>query len=102
MSDELVEVIHDCTDWCGIYVRSVVLAKVGMRAAQHVHQFDHLTYCGSGAVEFYEEGVKVGDVHAGQAARVHAYKKHYFIALEDNTRLACIHDVVSAVEQRKM
>ncbi len=101
MSDELVEVIHDCTEWCGIYIRSILLAKTGQRVEQHAHEFDHLTYCGSGAAEFYENGTKVGVVKAGDAARVQAGRQHYFIALEDNTRLACIHDAASALKARE-
>lgn len=102
MSDEIVEVIHDCTDWCGIYVRSIVLTKTGDKAGQHVHQFDHLTYCGSGAAQYWEGGIHIGDVKAGGAVRVSAGKNHEFVALEDNTRLACLHNMESAMEQRKL
>lgn len=100
MSAEIVEVIHDCTEWCGIYIRSVVLAKTGDKGEQHAHDFDHLTYCGAGAAEFYQNGELVGIVKAGDAARVMANQQHYFVALEDNTRLACIHDVSSAEAAR--
>ena len=98
---EKVQTIHDCTDWCGIYVRSILLEKAGDRGEQHTHAFDHLTYCGSGSAEFYEEGALIGTVAAGGGVRVRAGLKHWFVALEDNTRLACIHDAASAIEQRK-
>ena len=98
----IVETIHDCTDWCGIYIRSIVLAKSGNEESQHVHQFDHLTYCGSGAAEYWEDGKHIGNVRAGGAVRVSAGRQHRFVALEDNTRLACLHNMQSAVEQRKL
>lgn len=97
----IVETIHDCTDWSGVYIRSIVLEKKGDVEEQHVHQFDHLTYCGSGSAQYFEDGVHIGDVQAGGAVRVPRDKPHSFTALEDNTRLACIHDAVSAIEQRK-
>ena len=102
MADEIVEVIHDCTEWCGIYIRSIILEKAGDCESQHVHQFDHLTYCGSGSAQYWEDGRHVGDVKAGGAVRVRAGKEHSFTALEDNTRLACIHDAASAAEQRML
>lgn len=99
---EIVETIHD--GLCGgkFYLRSVLLKKAGTVGEQHVHQYDHPTYCGSGSAEFWENGKMVGVVMAGGAAEVKAGQKHYFVALEDNTRLVCIHDATSAEEQRRL
>lgn len=101
VSDELVETIHDCTEWGGPYIRSALLLQAGQRGEQHAHSYDHATYCGSGRAEYWEDGVMVGVVEAGGAVRVRAGKPHAFVALADNTRLACIHDAKSAEEQRK-
>lgn len=99
---ERVEVIHDLTDWCGIYIRSLMLDKAGDRAEQHVHSYDHPTLCASGRAEFWEDGKRVGEVKAGEVAKVRAGLAHYFVALEDATRLACIHDARSAMEQKEI
>ena len=96
MNGAIVETIHDMTDWCGIYMRSVLLPLKGCTIEQHVHQYDHPTYCGNGSAEYWEDGALVGTVSAGGAVKVRAGKKHHFVALEDNTRLACVHDVTSA------
>ncbi len=100
MSAEVVEQIHDLTDWCGIYIRAVLLEKAGDRMEQHVHSYAHPTYCGSGSAEYWEDGVRIGIVKAGEAAKVPAGKSHAFVALEDGTRLACMHNADSAEEQR--
>lgn len=93
VTDEVVEFIEEV---CGIYFRSVLLAKAGMRIGQHVHDHDHATYCGSGRARMVVDGVTQGEVCAGRAVPVLAGKRHEFIALEDNTRLTCVHDVASA------
>lgn len=100
MSAEIVETIHDCTEWSGVYVRAILLPRAGDKGEQHEHAHDHLTYCGSGSATYWEDGKEVGVVQAGGGVRVRAGLKHAFVALEDNTRLACIHGVESAAEQR--
>ena len=95
----IVETIHD--DVCGIYLRSVLLPKSGDRIEQHTHDHDHANYCGSGSAQVFIDGEYRGDVKAGGAVEIKAGKKHSFIALEDGTRLVCVHDIASAEEQRK-
>ncbi len=102
MSNEIVETIHDLTDWCGIYMRSVLLPAKGDKVEQHAHTCAHPTYCGSGSAEYWEDGVLIGQVQAGGAVKVPAGKPHHFVALEDGTRLVCVHDVTSAAEQRTL
>jgi hypothetical protein len=97
MSDEIVETIH--ASLCGrFYVRSIFLPKSGNKVAQHVHDDDHPTLCGNGAAEYWEDGKFVGIVRAAGAVEVKGGKSHSFVALEDNTRLSCIHDVSIAQE----
>ena len=100
LSDEIVETIHD--NVCGLYFRSVLLAKKGDRIAQHGHDHDHANYCGNGAAGVYVDGKMLGIVLAGGAVEIRAGKSHEFVALEDNTRLTCVHDVASAEGQRKL
>lgn len=93
---ELEPVTEFIDEVCGIYFRSIILAKKGMRVNQHIHDHDHANYCGSGSAEFYENGVFIRNVYAGQAIAIPAHRYHEFVALEDNTRLTCVHDVASA------
>ena len=79
----------------GIYFRSIILQK-GQVVDQHTHDYDHATYIGSGSVEMYADNKPVGTVPAGRAVLVKAGVYHVFSALENNTRLTCVHDVKSA------
>ena len=90
---EIVEYIEEVA---GLYFRSILLPDVGLRVPQHVHPYDHATYCGNGSARIYVEGKETGVIVAGQATEVKANLKHEFEALEPNTRLTCIHDTRSA------
>jgi len=90
---EIVEFVEEV---CGIYFRSILLPRAGIRVPQHKHDHDHATYIGAGAARMYVDGEAAGDFYAGQAAPVRAGHEHSFEALEPDTRLACIHDVASA------
>ena len=81
---------------CGLYFRSVLLLKAGVKIPQHIHTHSHANYCGAGSAEYWEDGTLLRTVKAGDAIEVKAGKYHEFIALEDNTRLTCVHDVASA------
>lgn len=80
---------------CGIYFRSILLHK-GEKAQQHVHDHDHATYIGSGSVLMFENGKDKGVFLAGTAIPVLAGVRHEFEALENGTRLACVHTAASA------
>jgi len=90
---EIVEFVEEVA---GLYFRSILLPRSGIRVPQHVHDYDHATYIGSGAARMYVDGAPAGDFPAGHAASVRAGHQHEFEALEPNTRLVCIHDVASA------
>ena len=92
----MTDIVEYVNDVCGIHFRSVLIEKAGEKISQHVHDHDHPTYCGSGSARLRVNGEVVGDVHAGGVVAVLAGQHHEFEALEDNTRLACIHDVASA------
>jgi quercetin dioxygenase-like cupin family protein len=80
---------------CGIYFRSIVLEK-GECVPQHSHDHDHATLCGSGKARLWVNGLWAQDIEAGHAVPILAAEHHIFQALEDGTRLVCVHDVVSA------
>lgn len=89
------EIVEFVEEKCGLYFRSILLNK-GDSGEQHIHDHDHATYCGNGAASLFVDGDWKEDVRAGHAVEVKAGKKHRFLALEDNTRLTCVHDVASA------
>jgi quercetin dioxygenase-like cupin family protein len=93
---EIVEFVEECG---GIYFRSILFNK-GRRVPQHAHDHDHATYCGAGSAVWFVEGMFRGIVTAGHAVEIKAGKQHEFEALEDGTRLACVHDVKSAERQK--
>lgn len=80
---------------CGIYFRSILLQK-GEKARQHVHDHDHATYVGAGSVMMWANGGLEGEFMAGSAIPVLAGVRHEFEALENGTRLACVHTAASA------
>lgn len=80
----------------GIYFRSILIPEAGEKIEQHVHPYDHATYCGSGRARLYVNGIFQCDVEAGQAIEVKANLHHQFEALEPNTRLTCVHNTQSA------
>lgn len=80
----------------GLYFRSVVIPQAGMSIDQHVHDHDHATFVGNGRVRAYGNGELMGEYDAGSAVEIRAGVYHLFEALEDNTRLCCVHDIASA------
>jgi quercetin dioxygenase-like cupin family protein len=90
------ETVEKITEVCGLYFRSVVLERAGDVATQHTHDHDHATYCGAGRFAYYANGAHQGEFVAGDAVPVRAGEKHYFVALDDGTRLTCVHDIASA------
>lgn len=88
-------VVEYVGDVCGLYFRSILLPNVGDRAWQHVHDHDHATYIGNGSARLIIDGEPRGVYLAGQAVAVLAGHHHEFVALEENTRLTCVHDVAS-------
>ena len=96
--EALVEFVDEV---CGIYFRSMLLKNTGDLALQHVHDHDHVTYVGNGAVRFYVDGKFIADVPAGKAVEIKAGVPHQFRALAPNTRITCVHDVASAESLKK-
>lgn len=95
---EFVEFVDEV---CGIYFRSIVLGKCGDRISQHVHDHDHATYIGSGAVRVWVNGDEPKDCTAGTAIPILAGHQHIFEALADDTRLTCVHDAASAASVKE-
>lgn len=75
------------------YYRSVLLARAFTCIPQHTHDHAHDTLVCSGRARGWSDGQWIGDKEAGEAFEIAEGKKHIFQALEDNTRLACIHNL---------
>jgi len=78
------------------YYRSVLLKKAFTCIPQHVHDHAHDTLVCNGRARGWADGEYLGEKEAGEAFEIAAGKRHVFQALEDNTRLACIHNIESA------
>jgi quercetin dioxygenase-like cupin family protein len=92
-----METVEFVEEVAGIYIRSVLLQEANLKIDQHVHDYDHATLVCAGSVRLYVDGVPHGVFKGGEAVCIKAGKKHEFVSLEPNTRLACIHDVASAM-----
>lgn len=96
--DNVIEFVDEVA---GIYFRSVLILNAHTLVPQHVHPYDHATYCAQGSALMWVEGKKESVVRAGQVVEVKANLKHAFESLEDNTRLACVHDARSALAAKE-
>lgn len=85
----------------GLYFRSVLLPHAGMLIDQHIHDHAHATYVGNGKARAWADGSLIGEYGAGSAIEIKAGVYHQFQALEDNTRLTCVHDIASAESIRE-
>lgn len=95
------EIVEFVDEVCGLYFRSILI-NAGTIIPQHVHDHDHATYIGSGAVRMWADGDDLGVFQAGRAVPVKAGVQHVFQALEDETRLTCVHDAVSAESAKRV
>lgn len=87
---EFIEIV------AGLYFRSVLLKLAGTIIPQHQHGHDHATYVGNGKVRLWVNKEWKGDYQAGQAIEIKAHQDHLFQALENDTRLTCVHNLKSA------
>lgn len=97
-----MEIIEFVDEVCGIYARSILIPHAGAKVPQHEHEYDHATFVGSGRVRLIADGKLIGDFQAGQLIEVKAKTQHLFVALEPNTRLACLHITDSAEKAKKV
>lgn len=88
-------IVESIEEVCGLYFRSILIHK-GTKVPQHVHDHDHATIVGNGRAALYIGNDLVGIFEAGYAVPVAAHQEHTFEALEDNTRLICVHSIESA------
>lgn len=85
---ERVEYIDSIGD---IHCRALLLPKAGDFVPQHPHDYDHVTLVTAGKVRMWINAKWEEDITAFRGVLVRAHDKHCFMALEDNTMLACIH-----------
>lgn len=86
-----VEKDHTFPD--GIFVKMMEPIKAGIYLAQHAHKYDHTTLVCSGGVRMWHGPMDMGDYPAGSSIFIRAGIRHTFLSLQDDTRLACIHNV---------
>lgn len=85
--------VEYCNEVCGVFFRSILLPKAGMIAGYHSHDYAHASFIGSGSARLSFDGVPQGDHQAGESVEVPAFVCHTWEALENNTRIACVHNV---------
>ena len=85
----------------GLYFRSVLVPYAGMQIDQHVHDHLHATLVASGKARAWGDGILLGEYAAGRAVEIKAGVYHKFEALEDGTRLVCVHDIASAESAKR-
>jgi quercetin dioxygenase-like cupin family protein len=76
----------------GVYTKVFVARKAGTFMGQHSHEYEHGTLVSYGAIRLFLNGNEVGDYSTGEMISIAAGRKHVFLALEDNTVCACIHN----------
>ncbi len=77
-----------------IYIRHVRIKLAGTMLPQHAHQFGHHTLLSHGAVRVWcETAVQYERLEAPAVIYIDAGVKHTFLALEDETVLACVHNL---------
>ncbi len=92
-SDPPVEHIEEVGN---LYLRSILLRNSGCVVKQHIHDREHLTLVGNGRARGWADGKWIGDKKPGEGFWILAGQEHLFQALESDTRLVCVHDIVSA------
>lgn len=75
----------------GVFIKQMVLAKVGHIVPQHVLAYDHHSMLAHGAVRLWADGQYAGDFVAPSPILIRAGVQHTFMALEDETIVYCIH-----------
>jgi len=81
----------ETVEFCGkFYFRGSPVLMKGEGVPRHRHDVSHPTLCGSGSAEYFVDGELKGTIKAGEAKLIDSGVDHWFIALEDNTRLFCV------------
>lgn len=79
----------------GVFIKFIHLKTTGWVAGKHVHDYDHTTMLAKGSVMAFVEGEEPQKYTAPSALLVKRGKSHAFMALEDDTRLFCIHNTLN-------
>lgn len=80
----------------GLYFRSILLKEKNTFVPQHEHDHRHATLVCAGKARGWCGEVWIGDKGPGEAFDIEPGSSHSFMALEPDTRLACVHDIASA------
>ncbi len=83
--------VEFCNEVAGIFFRSILIEKTGQIAGYHSHTYAHASFIGSGAARLHFDGVVQGVHFAGESVEIPENIAHSWEALQDNTRIACVH-----------
>lgn len=78
----------------GIYVRQIVIRNAGSMLPQHEHPYDHSTMIAKGSVFVWKNGSLLGRYKAPAGLFIEAGAAHMFMALEDDTVVYCLHNLL--------
>jgi len=79
-----------------VFIKVMQINKAGTYVPQHSHAYDHGSFLAHGSIRVWQDGKLDADYHAPCLLHIRAGVKHLFQALEDNTRVLCIHNVSRA------
>lgn len=73
-----------------LWMRQMHFLKAGDKNEGHIHNFDHITHLSKGSVEVDVDGNKT-TFHAPHLIYIAKGKRHFLMALEDDTVACCVH-----------
>ena len=77
----------------GIFIKQMLMEKVGTYVPQHSHSYEHASMLAYGAIRVWQNGELMGDFKAPIPINIPAETKHTFMSLEPNTVVYCIHRI---------
>lgn len=75
----------------GLFIKSMVLHRVGAIVPQHSHRSAHLSMLAVGSVRVWRDDELLGDFKAPAGILIEASSKHRFLTLTDEVLIYCIH-----------
>lgn len=91
----------------GIFMKMMMLPRVGMVVPQHSHAYDHYTLLATGGMQVWVDGVKQAEYEAPTPILIRKGVKHMLISTQPNTLAYCIHnlhgeDAVAIEDEHKL
>lgn len=82
----------------GTFVKSHRVARANTGLPQHSHSYSHTSYIATGAVKAWKDGVFLGILRAPTGILIEAHSKHFFLTIEHDTTVLCIHNIALGEE----